>query len=89
MGISSGGGAGPGDIFDVARFSLVRRLPTVRVVFTLSKCKKKLAAPAEKWREPISPINLRLHGKARVQDGPRSALKNLKSAADWFEIRVL
>ena len=31
-------------------------------------------------KEALSPINLRLQGKARVQDGPRFAMKNLKIA---------
>ena len=94
MDLPSGGEAGPADIFGVAVCPCgpqvavnTRTLQECGVVSTFKRCRKRLQRPRERRVNPC-PKYLRLRGRARVQDVPCFAVKNLKSALYWFGIRA-
>ena len=89
--LPSGGGAGLGAIFDVALCVLVvRRLRTIREHFKnvalYPHVRGVEGACSARAKEAFSqsPRNLRLQGKAHVQDGPCFARKYLKNAVFSF-----
>ena len=90
----SGGGAGPGDIFDVAVFLLVCRLRTIRehfkhvVSYPYFEGVEAACSARTKEASMHSPRYSRLQGKASVQDGLRLAMENLKRSVCWFGIRA-